>query len=506
MKKGISLIVLVITIIVMIILAGAAVLTLGNSGIITQANKSAFISNIKEIMQDYSIYQAMYLANNASLSDLNANSENIREIITSIPKNSIYEEKLEIKNGVLMYMVNVRDKSDVQRATWACEVGLKVNGMTNCTDIEFIETHETSFEKKGKIYYNSPDITGFNPEKTFFVTYDENGNEIIGNSINKKAPTDWYDYENKEWANIVVINEEIGSKTYLVWIPRYAYKVDSINKIVDVRFVNNSNVYIAEDNTRITYDDTNPTFDADGNQTNYVVNSAFNINMGTEESPNMKVLGGFWMTKYELQNVIELKPEMDSLGTEIIVYRCNQSIPSGYTYEFYLDNELITTNTTGTYTYEGLTTNTVYNVKIILKSENIEVTRAEKTIKTSGTPTYGTANPPELGELLKAGTYYLTWDTDGNETRTEVVDASGNAVTPPSNWYNYDSKEWPNIVVVNEDIGSETYLVWIPRYEYRVLSGSSVASEKRVDIAFTPITKLEATTGYILHPAVDINV
>ncbi len=593
MKKGISLIVLVITIIVMIILAGAVILTLGNTGIITQANKSAFVSNIKEIMQDYSIYQAMYLAEGNNLTDLNANSENITDIIESIPKNSIYEEKLEIINGTLTYMVNVKDKADVERATWACEVGLKVNGMSNCTDIEYVETHIPAFEKRGKIYYNTPDLTGLNPETTFFVTYDENGNEIIGNNIGKKPPEDWFDYENKEWANIVVINGDL--KAYWVWIPRYAYKVDKVNSKVDIRFVNNSNVYIAEDNTRTTYNDTAPTFDADENQTNYVVSSAFYINMGTEEEPEIRQLSGFWMSKYEVSetsitdistsvgtNFIEitgityeavskfdyyldgvLKEEnagakykyenlkynttynvkivaktsngekigeydknITTLGentngiTDFLADANNGKITIYSTlltdaaqqnnvklYEFYLDGELITSNTEGTYVFENLVAEETYKVTIKIKDSGTYYGEYTRTFTLPATPNYGTANEPVLGTLLQPNTYYVTWDDDGNEIRTEVVDMNGNPVAAPNDWYDYSNKKWANIVVVNKEIKAEAYMVWIPKYEYRIIGAESPnLTDKKVDISFVPVTQLEATPGYILHPSFDINM
>ena len=51
MKKGISLIVLVITIIVMIILAASVVLSLSNSGIINKANDAVNKTNLKEVEQ-----------------------------------------------------------------------------------------------------------------------------------------------------------------------------------------------------------------------------------------------------------------------------------------------------------------------------------------------------------------------------------------------------------------------------------------------------------------------
>ena len=59
MKKGISLIVLVITIIVMIILAAAIILSLNNAGIIGNANQAVFKQNVKNVnkWKKYRIYR-----------------------------------------------------------------------------------------------------------------------------------------------------------------------------------------------------------------------------------------------------------------------------------------------------------------------------------------------------------------------------------------------------------------------------------------------------------------
>jgi hypothetical protein len=51
MKKGISLIVLVITIIVMIILAASVVITLSNTGIIEKAGNAVDVTSLKEVEQ-----------------------------------------------------------------------------------------------------------------------------------------------------------------------------------------------------------------------------------------------------------------------------------------------------------------------------------------------------------------------------------------------------------------------------------------------------------------------
>ena len=51
MKKGISLIVLVITIIVMIVLAGAIILSLNNAGIIEKSNEAVDLTNIANVRE-----------------------------------------------------------------------------------------------------------------------------------------------------------------------------------------------------------------------------------------------------------------------------------------------------------------------------------------------------------------------------------------------------------------------------------------------------------------------
>ena len=57
-------------------------------------------------------------------------------------------------------------------------------------------------------------------------------------------PTDWYDYENKKWANIVTIDGD--KKAYFVWIPRYEYKTKSAFEEVEIRFISTSQTSATE--------------------------------------------------------------------------------------------------------------------------------------------------------------------------------------------------------------------------------------------------------------------
>ena len=196
----------------MIIIAGAVIISLSSTSIFDQATKTIFVSDIKTIMEEYNIYAAFFMADGNNIHELNVPVGSVKDVVKALPDDSIYAEKIAIVNGKLTYMVNAKDKEDVERAIWACEAGMNVNGFTGCSDIEY---QEPDYRKQGETYHNIPELTGFNPETTFYVTY--NGDvEEIGESISNKPPENWYDYENKVWANIVTINNDLA--TYLVWI------------------------------------------------------------------------------------------------------------------------------------------------------------------------------------------------------------------------------------------------------------------------------------------------
>ena len=75
---------------------------------------------------------------------------------------------------------------------------------------------------------NKPELTGFNADCTYYVLYDDEGNETIGDKIKNDGsnmPSNWYDYSQSKWANIVV--QANGKTTYFTWIPRYEFMITS---------------------------------------------------------------------------------------------------------------------------------------------------------------------------------------------------------------------------------------------------------------------------------------
>ncbi len=128
-KKGISLIVLVITIIVIMILAGAVILNLSKNNPIESSKKAKFQSDIDTFKSDLSLYELNQMSKTDGSydpkllnSDKSGTSENgeptnteikIADIISSM-KNTKYDDKLKVEAGQLVYI-----GSDINESNWA---------------------------------------------------------------------------------------------------------------------------------------------------------------------------------------------------------------------------------------------------------------------------------------------------------------------------------------------------------------------------------------------------
>ncbi len=97
-KEGISLIVLVITIIVMIVLASAVIVTLSNSGIINNASEATELTNLKQVEQLANLAWSEAYLNMAKtdaefeemvLEELNKNGVNTDDYVIEVDKNGV---------------------------------------------------------------------------------------------------------------------------------------------------------------------------------------------------------------------------------------------------------------------------------------------------------------------------------------------------------------------------------------------------------------------------------
>ena len=273
--KGITLISLVVTIIILLILAGVTIATLmGDNGLINKAKDAKIkteIAGIKEEIQtDILGKQA---ENNGNISD-----DSLKAILE--------------KYGTLSEEEKLTDKT---LTTTKGSYEIKVSDIFNGTTVKD-STKEPTFTTVA----NAPDISGFNKSNTYYVAWDLNevGTEYIPNEIQMEsengtknfAPNNWYDYTQgvNHWANVKTTGG--GNDCYWVWIPRYAYKVptrSSTAETIEIKFL--------KDNTNIPIGETTEITNTTPIPGTWVVHPAF-TNAGNGGFGN---LTGIWVAKFE---------------------------------------------------------------------------------------------------------------------------------------------------------------------------------------------------------------
>jgi len=118
MKKGISLIVLVVTIIVIIILAGTVILSLSRNNPINQSKEAAFKNNIATYKSDLELTilsQFAFMLGNNGNEFIAVDNAKVKEAINSITDNDV--NNIRILNSRLIYIGD-----NVQEQTWAKEL------------------------------------------------------------------------------------------------------------------------------------------------------------------------------------------------------------------------------------------------------------------------------------------------------------------------------------------------------------------------------------------------
>ncbi len=258
-SKGITLISLVITIIILIILAGVSInLVLGENGLFNMAKnavKQTDMASIKEKIQTEILEEQL---NNEG----NITNDTLKEILESY--------------GELSNEENILDRTlTTSEGNYAIKVSEIFSGTTVKDPI--IE------DKSGASKPNVRKIS----QKTY-VTWELNeaGTAYEMKEKQTVAPDYWYDYEKGKWANIKT--SQNGLEAYWVWIPRYEYKVPTSTTAVqiEVKFI---------DKTKTTPDE------------GYTIHPVF-TNAG---NGGFGELDGIWVAKFE---TVSSSPEADKGG------------------------------------------------------------------------------------------------------------------------------------------------------------------------------------------------
>ncbi len=333
---------------------------------------------------------------------------------------------------------------------------------------------------------NEPDLSGFNKETTFYVTYDENGKEHSTIPITENAPDDWYEYGESRWANIVTRNN--GLETYYTWIPRYEFTLDQTNQRSTVKFISGTSIET---------------------DSGYQIPDAFWFDKNSDgKEDDGEQLTGYWAMKYAAGTETvptfdtELVATSSSIRTKGIT---GTAVASGQVYNYYINGEYKGQKTSATdiFEYSGLNSNTKYTVLIEIRNSSDEyVGSVVKQISTID------ANKPELTGFNAEQTYYVLYDNEGNETIGDKIKSDGSNL--PSNWYDYSSSKWANIVVTDGTVSGgkitgatkTTYFTWIPRYEFRINAGQQLQpATARTEVRFLQGTSKDTDAGYQIPDA-----
>ena len=327
---------------------------------------------------------------------------------------------------------------------------------------------------------NTPDLSAFDKDTTFYVTYDDEGKEHNTIPLAKDAPQNWYDYADSKWANVVTRNN--GLEIYYTWIPRYEFKLDQTSQRSSINFI-----------------------DGTGNETSkgYQIPEAFWVDKNGDGNKDAdEQLTGYWAMKYTLGS--ETAPIFDTEVTATSSSIKTKGITGtakadGQVYKYYINGEYKgqKTSSSDIFEFSGLSSNTKYTILAEIRNSADEyVGSVVKQISTID------ANKPDLNGFNADNTYYVLYDNDGNETIGDKIKNDGSNM--PSNWYDYSSNKWANIVVKE---GSMTmYYTWIPRYEFRVNSSQyQQLATARTEVRFLSGTSKDTDTGYQIPEAFAFN-
>ena len=300
-KRGITLIALVITIIILLILASISIKMIADSDLIGRANEAKFKTRMAKHDESTKLYTSWKIMQTMNTDTTSINSGDIlktaieNQIIMDIEKddvnidineilkdlNNAEKEYLVVYKCELHYVSDGKRKNDEKYRKWCEEINIPILENTPNTGIV---VRNSNYELVKGVYLCTPKLdVGFVEKYTRYLNVDENGKMVPGNWIYDKPSENWYSYKESEWANIVITDGTVENgaivgatmTTYYTWIPMYAfmitssqYKQQTIGR-TEVRFIEGTSTEVTE---------------------GYQIPEAFTFN-GLE-------LPGYWIMKY----------------------------------------------------------------------------------------------------------------------------------------------------------------------------------------------------------------
>jgi len=208
-KKGISLIVLVITVIVLSILATTVIISLSNTNIINQTNSAVFKSDMANLKSAYELYVASKLIDDrtydrTSLSlSAASNAAEFTEIFgNNVPEN--YKNNLEIVAGRLVYKTAEPELVSVLKGL-DMAITVKPAGLTVGDTVEYTPTADPNGTYSGATYVYDKDT-----ESDTYKTYIESTTNYTPGTLK------WVYLGQDEAGNVLLTSQETTSFTMTI--------------------------------------------------------------------------------------------------------------------------------------------------------------------------------------------------------------------------------------------------------------------------------------------------
>ena len=221
---------------------------------------------------------------------------------------------------------------------WINEIlNINFNVKTPYTDNKQVAIKvRTDGEWNGEV--NVPKIadTGLIP-----IYYGTNGKVVeLNENSSKEEWNNWYDYDEKRWANAITKDSNGNITGYFVWIPRFAYKITSglytnTEGNIEVKFLQGTT---NKDNTNKEIDTNYPSV-SNNAMNDFVVHPAFttDVNNGGWDTN----ISGFWIAKYSAGYQQRTITDNNGSLTEEISNKNDKIVYSNIRYEHYRDTQNI---------------------------------------------------------------------------------------------------------------------------------------------------------------------
>ena len=308
-KRGITLIALVITIIVLLILAGVSIAMLtGDNGILTQATEAKEKNTIGEEEERISLaLQSLKMKKQADNVSTTVTSAELQKQLEDDGAKNVTVEDGENDNLVVNY-------EDSKNSYLVYQDGkIEGNGKTETGPVEQPENVAKEWEvirKTDASWYSYNDVSNGNQKVRV------NAPKLGGNmKAIKYVGAEAESQTGSKWANAMTTDGSMW-----VWIPRYAYKITegyhtNVAGTIEVAFLDTNNKFLNGETGEITTNIEDP----EAGKSKWLVHPAFTSN--AETGGGFGELTGLWVGKFEATGTysngdaskVSVKPGVQSL-------------------------------------------------------------------------------------------------------------------------------------------------------------------------------------------------